>query len=101
MAVQISHWWTSSLAVFSAVWKMPSTVDRTSRMKDPLVVITNVLSEKVWRENAESRSSLDSTEKNRLNSANVTKAGRVCQPARAVSSGRGGRTRCRRPPRSR
>jgi hypothetical protein len=39
---------------------MLRTVDRISRTKDPLVVMTNVLSEKVSRENAESRSSLDS-----------------------------------------
>jgi hypothetical protein len=71
-AVQISHCRTSSLTVFSTVWKMPRTVARISRTKDPLAVMTNVLSEKVSRENAESRSSLDSTEKNRMNSANVT-----------------------------
>ena len=71
-AVQISHCWTSSMTVFSTIWKMPRTVDSTSRTKDPLVVITNVLSENVSRENAESRSSLDSIEKNRTNSANVT-----------------------------
>ena len=71
-AVQISHCRTSSLTVFSTVWKMLRTVDRISRTKDPLVVMTNVLSEKVSRENAESRSSLDSMEKNRMNSANVT-----------------------------
>ena len=70
--VQISHCRTSSLTVFSTVWKMLRTVDRTSRTNDPLVVMTNVLSEKVSRENAESRSSLDSIEKNRMNSANVT-----------------------------
>jgi hypothetical protein len=34
---------------------MPRTVDRVSRMKDPPVVTTNVLSEKVSMENAESR----------------------------------------------
>ena len=56
-AVQISHCRTSSLTVFSTVWKMLRTVDRISRTKDPLVVMTNVLSEKVSRENAESRSS--------------------------------------------
>jgi hypothetical protein len=71
-AVQISHCRTSSLTVFSTVWKMLRTVDRISRTKDPLVVITNVLSEKVSRENAGSRSSLDSMEKNRMNRANVT-----------------------------
>src|SRR5215467_13461225 len=71
-AVQISHCRTSSLVVFSTVWKMPRTVDRTSRTKDPLVVMRNVLSAKVSRENAVSRSSLDSIEKNRMNSANVT-----------------------------
>ena len=65
-AVQISHCRTSSLTVFITVWKMLRTVDRTSRTKDPLVVMMNVLSEKVSRENAESRSSLDSIEKNRV-----------------------------------
>ena len=71
-AVQISHCRTSSLTVFITVWKMPSAVDSTSRTKDPLVVMTNVLSENVSRENAESRSSFDSIEKNKRNSANVT-----------------------------
>src|SRR5208282_112324 len=71
-AVQISHCTTSSVTVFITVWNMPRAVDRTSRRKDALVVMTNVLSEKVPRENAESRSSLDSIEKNRRNSANVT-----------------------------
>jgi hypothetical protein len=56
----------------STIWKMLSTVDRISRTKDPLVVSRNVRSEKVSRENAESRSSLDSMENNRMNSANVT-----------------------------
>ena len=70
--MQISHCRTSSLTVFITVWKMPRTVDRTSKTKDALVVIRNVLSEKVPRENAESRSSLDSIEKNRRNSAKVT-----------------------------
>src|SRR5260370_25153648 len=51
---------------------MLRTVDRISRTKDPLLVITNVLSENVSRENAESRSSLDSMEKRRRNSAKVT-----------------------------
>jgi hypothetical protein len=32
-AVQISHCTTSSLSVFSSVWKMPRTVDRTSRRR--------------------------------------------------------------------
>ena len=62
--MQISHCGTSSLTVFITVWNMPRTVDRTSRAKDPLVVMRNVLSEKVSRENAESLSSLDSIEKN-------------------------------------
>ena len=70
-AAQIIHCRTSSRTVFITVWKMPRTVDRTSRTKDPLVVMRNVLSEKVSRENAESRSSLDSIEKNRMNSARV------------------------------
>jgi hypothetical protein len=52
---QISHCRTSSVTVFRNVWKMPRTVDRVSRMKDPPVVTTNVLSEKVSMENAESR----------------------------------------------
>jgi len=82
-AVQISHCRTSSLTVFSTVWKMLRMVDRISRTKDPLVVMTNVLSEKVSRENAESRSSLDSIEKNKMNSANVT-----MPMVRAVSSPR-------------
>jgi len=73
-AAQISHCRTSSLTVFRTVWKMPSTVDRTSSTKDPLVVTTNVLSEKVSRENAESRWSFDSIKKNRRNSANVTRS---------------------------
>ena len=38
-------------------------------MKDPLLVMTNVLPEKVPRENAESSSSLDSIEKNKMNNA--------------------------------
>lgn len=62
-AMQISHCRTSSVTVFITVWKMLSTVDRTSRTKDALVVMTNVRSENVSRENAESRSSLDSIEK--------------------------------------
>ena len=70
--MQSSHCRTSSLTVFSTTWKMPRTVDKISRTKDPLVVMTNVLSEKVSRENAESRSSLDSIAKNKTNSANVT-----------------------------
>jgi len=56
-AVQVSHCRTSSLTVFITVWKMLRTVDRISRTKDPLVVMRNVLSAKVSRENAESRSS--------------------------------------------
>ena len=72
MAVQISHCGTSSLVVSITFWKMPRTVDRTSRTNDTLVVMRNVLPEKVSRENAESRSSLHSIEKNRLNSAKVT-----------------------------
>ena len=71
-AVQIGHCRTSRLMVFSTVWKMLRTADRTSRAKDPPVVMRNVLSAKVSRENAESRSSLDSIQKNRMNSANVT-----------------------------
>ena len=71
-AVQMSHCRTSSLTVSITVWKMLRTVDRTSRAKDPPVVMRNVLSAKVSRENAESRSSLDSIQKNRMNSANVT-----------------------------
>ena len=58
-AVQISHCRTSSRTALITVWKMLRTVDRTSRTKEPLVVMTNVLSENVSRENAESRSSLD------------------------------------------
>jgi hypothetical protein len=46
------------VTVFSTVWKMPRTVGRTSRAKDLPVVIWNIFSEKVSRENAESRSSL-------------------------------------------
>ena len=71
-AALISHCRTSSVTVFMTVWKISRTVDRMSRTKDPLVVTTNVLSEKVSRENAESRWSFDSIEKNRRNSANVT-----------------------------
>jgi hypothetical protein len=48
-AVQISHCRTSSRTVFITVWKMPRTVDRASRTKDALVVMRNVLSEKVSR----------------------------------------------------
>ena len=52
-AVQISHCETSSVVVRITVWKMPRTVDRSSRSKDSPVVRTNVLSEKVLGENAE------------------------------------------------
>ena len=41
-AAQISHCPTSSLTVFITVWKMPRTVDRTSKAKDPLVVMKTV-----------------------------------------------------------
>ena len=45
-AVQISHCGTSRVVVRITVWKMPRTVDRSSRSKDSPVVRTNVLSEK-------------------------------------------------------
>src|ERR1700745_1082199 len=46
-AVQISHCTALRIVVVITVWKMPRTVDRSSRRKDSPVVRTNVLSEKV------------------------------------------------------
>jgi hypothetical protein len=50
--VQVSHCLTSSLVVWRTVWNGLRTVDMTSRKDSPLVM-TNVLSEKVSRENAD------------------------------------------------
>src|SRR5690349_1774007 len=47
-------------------------VDRTSRTRDTAVVMANVLSPNVSRENVDSRSFVGSIEKNRLNRPNVT-----------------------------
>src|ERR1039457_7302001 len=71
-AVQMSHCLTSSVVVFRLVWNGRRTVDMTSRKKDNPVVMMNVRSEKVSRENADCRSSFASIEKNRLSSENVT-----------------------------
>ena len=71
-AVQMSHCLTSSVVVFRIIWNGRRTVDMTSRKKDNPVVMMNVRSEKVSRENADCRSSFASIEKNRLSSENVT-----------------------------
>jgi cation-transporting P-type ATPase E len=63
-AVQMSHCLTSSVVVFRIIWNGRRTVDMTSRKKDNPVVMMNVRSEKVSRENADCRSSFASIEKN-------------------------------------
>ena len=62
-AVQMSHCLTSSVVVFRIIWNGRRTVDMTSRKKDNPVVMMNVRSEKVSRENADCRSSFASIEK--------------------------------------
>jgi hypothetical protein len=58
--------------VFRIAWHGARTVAMTSRKREAPVVTMHVRSANVLRENTESRRSLDSSEKNRLNSENTT-----------------------------
>jgi hypothetical protein len=58
--------------VFRIAWHGARTVAMTSRKREAPVVRMHVRSANVLRENTESRRSLDSSEKNRLNIENTT-----------------------------